>query len=352
MTPYRSSALLASAALVVGAVAAPCAAFADDTTTPPATTTPATTTITADDLTAALKAAQQPTTDAEKAGWSMHGTDAVNGQDPIRMNVLYAVSRDQLSGGGVGTLIQAQHRGTWISVRGMNALMPGVHVKRSLKAIGKQNAQWILMPEKKLNLLGNDSLVGDLTPDATLTDLLDPSQTPVTDPVTETVAADGATTYQFSSTDSDEETVAFSVTIGADDTLAELDAVTATEKDQMTFAYGAQHVSLPPRRLTVTEAQLERGAALADLPRLVRLVADDVATVVKIKAHKHAIKVGLLRSVARSTTRGLDRTLGLKALSTRAIAHGVRITGVNRHTHTRVSYTVTASGKKAVVRKG
>lgn len=352
MSPHRSSALLASAALVTAIAAAPCAAFADDTTTPPATTT-GTTTITTDDLVAALEAAVQPTTEAEKAGWSVQGTVHQNGQALVKVSAIYALTRGSLSAGSQGPVIQAEHSGTYITVAALAAEVPGLNLRRSLKAIGRASAQWVFMPEKKVDLLtGVDGLLTDVVPDAALATLVDPKQTTITGAPTQTVADDGSTTYQFTATDSDEETVAGTVTIGADGAIAELDAATATEEDASTFAYGTQHVALPAARATVTIDQLVTGSILADLPSAVHEIAVETADRAKKKAHKHAVKAAAIRSAAGAIAKSFDRVLGVKAVTTRAIAGGVRITGTDRHIHSRVSYTVKAAGKKAVVRRG
>lgn len=355
MDHYRPSALLASAALVLGAALVPVSAFADETTSP--TSTPNSTgAFTNDDLVAALKAAEAPTAAAAKAGWSAQGTATERGGKAVSLKAVYAVDRALASTGGFGTAVQAEHSGTYLSLSTVSAVAPFLHVHRALKAIKKSHATWVFEPEKSLDLLtrgdDGDSVVADIAPTAALTDLTDPTKTRLTGTPTKT-EANGSTTYTVSGTDLTETGMSgtFTLTVAADGVLNAMEVASSSETDKLTFAYGAQHVTLPAKRKTVTLEQLTQGYMLATLPKQVRSAAKTVAMLVRFRAHKHAVTAASIRSYAKRITRSIDREIGLKVFTSQPIAGGARITGTNRFTHAHVSYTVTAAGKKALVRR-
>jgi hypothetical protein len=355
MNQHRPSALLASAALVLGAAFVPVSAFADEPTSPTSTPT-STGAFSNDDLVAALKAAEAPTAAVSKAGWSAQGTATERGGKTVSLKAIYAVDRALASAGGLGTAVQAEHSGTYVSLSTFSAVAPFLHVHRALKAIKKSRATWVFEPEKSLDLLtrgdDGDSVVADVAPTAALADLADPTKTRLTGTPTRTEAS-GSTTYKVSATDLTDDGMSgtFTLTITADGVLSTVEMASSSETDRFTFTYGTQHVTLPAKRKTVTLEQLTQGYTLATLPKQVRSAAKTVAMLVRFRAHKHAVTAASIQSYAKRLTRSIDREIGLKVFTSRPIAGGAQITGTNHFTHAHVSYTVTAAGKKAVVRR-
>jgi hypothetical protein len=346
MSPYRCSALFASAALVLGATLAPAVAFADSTD-------PASGAITHDDLVAALTAAHTATATAAKAGWVAQGTATEAGSPAEAMKAIYAVDRALASGADLGTLVQAQHSGTYMTLSSFDGLLP---VRPALKALAKPHATWVFVPEKSLDLRSRDgdSVIAGIAPDGLLADLVDPEKTRLADTATKATAGDGSATYTFFQTDltGDGTSGTDTLTVNADGKLTAVKTVASAETDTATFTYGTQHVALPTASQTVTLDQLTQGVVLAALPRETKAIAKQVAKAATRHAHKKPVKAAVLRSTAKKIAKGFDRTLGLRIFSTKPITGGVRIIGTNPYRHTRVSYKVTAAGKKAVVHKG
>lgn len=344
MPSYRFSSALASAAVVLGVALVPGSAHADD----PAPTDVFTTS----GLTAALSAAQASTAAAAKAGWIVQGTASDAGAPAVAVKAIYAVDRALTSADDAGTVVEAQHSGTYSTVDGLEAYMPKARVRRALKAIAKPHATWVFTPRKKLDLSDpeGDSVIVLAAPDAALRQLIDPAQTKLTGTPTRAVAEDGSTTYSFSATDltADGESFTGTLTVDAGGTLTAVTSATRSDTIALTYGYGTQQVTLPARNKTVTSEQLIQGFALADLPRQVRSTARLVA---KMASRQHSATVGSINSAARRLTKSLNRALGLKVFATTTIARGARITGTNRYTHARTSYTVTIAGKKAVVHR-
>lgn len=346
MSSYRFSTPLASAVLVLGASLVPVSAFADD----PAGA------LTTADLAAALSAAQAPTAAAARGGWILQGTGSEAGSPAVTVKVMYAVDRALTSAGADETMVEVEHSGTYITVAGFEAIMPGRSVKRALKAIAKPHATWVFTREKSLDLSDpeEDSVIVHVAPDAMLRDLVDPAQTKLTGAPTKSVAEDGSTTYAFSATDltGDGETGTGTVTIDASGVLTTVHSESASETATLTYAYGTQEVAVPARSETVTVNRLAQGFELAVLPRRVRSAARLVARVATRGARPHRVTVDAISSAAWKSTKGINHALGLKVLTSKTIARGARITGTNPFTHARTSYTVTIAGRKAVVHKG
>lgn len=353
MPPYRSSALLASAALVVGAVLVPASAFADDTTTAPAPGT--TVDISIDQLTQALTAAKAPTTAAARAGWVTRGATTLAHQPTVDTTAIYAVDRGLTDTLNVGPLVEAEHSGTYFTVAGLNAAEPGVHIHRALKAIRKPHATWVFSPDRSLDLHNyqSGSLIALQAPDTFLDVFTDTSQFTLTGTPTETIAGDGSTTtYTFAGTHVTGGSQTDTVTINAQDVLTRVTSTTAAGSGTSDYTYGTQHVDLPAKKKTVTIKQVNQGYVLSTLPKQVRTGARVVASEANDRAQGHPVKVAAIRSYARRMARSVDRSIGLKVLTTTAIAGGVRIIGTNHFTHARATYTVRLSGKRAVAHQG
>jgi len=344
MSTYRASALLASTALALGGVLVPAAAHADTPAPGPA--------FSIADLTTALTDAEAPTASAAAGGWVAAGTDTAKGGPILPMKVIYAVDRGLTDAGSAGTLVEAQHSGTYVSLATLGAER---RTKKALKAVRKQRAAWVFMPDAALDLrdVSSDSAVAHLAPEQILKQMVDPAQTTLTGTPTATAGDDGSTTYSFTENDltmgGDPGTV--SLTISASRVLTGFTSVSATETGTGTYRYGPQQVALPPASRTITLERLVEGQFLANLPREVRSAATELAKGLTHRAHGRAVKVAAIRAAAKGFTRYTNRALGAKVFSTSSVAGGVRITGTNRYLHQHAAYTVTAAGTKAVVRK-
>ena len=346
MLPFRSSALLASAALALGAALVPASALADSTgpsSSPTFTTT---------DLVAALTAAETPTAAVAKAGWVARGTDVEGHKAPEAMTAIYAVDHGAAHVGSEISMVEADHAGTYMTLAGLG---PGRRTERALKALNRPRARWVFAPDRSLDLrdLDTNSAIAHLAPDLLLAQFVDPTRTTLTGTPTATAEADGSTTYAFDETDltADGERGTTTVTIDAGGVVTAITSATTSDSGSVRYTYGAQHVALPARASTITLDQLREGSFLATLPRQVRMTATLVAQQATSTAHHHTVKVAAIRRPAARFARFTNRLASAKILSTRPIAGGVRIIGTNRHTHTHVAYTVTSTGTRAVCHK-
>lgn len=270
--------------------------------------------------------------------------------------MVYAVDRGLADAGTEGTLVEAQHAGTYITLAGLASVMSRSRVHRALKAIKRPRARWVFTPDKSLDLHSRDggSLIREVGPDAALSDLVDPTQTKLTGTPTKTAAGDGATTYAFSATDlvDDGESGTGTVTINASGVVTAFTSVSASDTEDGTYTYGTQQVALPAKSKTVTVQRLSQGLVLSTLPHQVKLAAKLIARAATRRAHNHTVTVAAVRAVARQMVRRIDHGLGSKVFTATPTARGVRITGTNRFTRAHVSYTITATGKKAAIHKG
>lgn len=349
MSPYRSSALLAVAALALGATVVPAAAFADDAT-PPASTT--TTTLSIDQLRQELAAAETASAQAvtDQGGWSLDGTDVENGGDAQTVHAAYDGGTGILTESGVGTIVEVQNQGSYFSRALFAAEMPGV--RTALKAIAQPDATWIFQQDRSLSLLTGDGMTASLSPAGELRSLADPKASFGADP-TRTVAEDGTTTYQFTITLPDDaaDSGDTTLTIAPDGTLASMDTAGSADVSSVLFAYAPQTTIDLPTTGVVSLDRLMQGMMLATLPAETRSIATRTATQVTKVAYGHPVKARTIRSAVAVLVRRDNGAVGVKAFATHRIAGGVRIVGTNPYTRARTAYTVTAAGKKAVARK-
>lgn len=342
MSPYRSSALLASAALVLGATLAPATAFAEDT---PAT--PAVTDLTLDQLRAALTAAETTAKTAEADGWSLSGTEAASGGQAQPVHARYDGRAGILTESGTGSLIEVEKLGSYVSVDSL----AGLRFQRALKALAKPHAAWILEPDKTLDLITGDGMTASLSPSGVLRAFADPNTAFSGGDPTETVAADGTTTYRFEATTPEDTGHGGAVTLTLDPAgiLADFEEAGSAESASFSYSYATQPViAIPDKSTVVTENQLMDGVMLATLPAETRSIARRVASQV---TKKHALRAGTIRSAAAVMAARDNGEIGIRALTTEPIAGGVRIIGTNPYTHARTVWTVKVSHGKAVARK-
>ncbi|WGL53633.1 hypothetical protein P5P86_07315 [Nocardioides sp. BP30] len=352
MLPYRSSALLASAALVLGAAFVPASAFADDTTPDPTPTPTPAPAFTNADLVAALTADEAPTAAAAKAGWVSQGSVKDDGFSTEGFKAIYAVNAASEDYTSAGSAVEVEHSGTYFT---LSVLGPRHKTKQALKAIRKPHATWVFMPEKSLDLrdLQGDSSIAHLAPDAMLKGIVDPTQTTLTGTPTTTTAADGSTTYGFSQTDlsGSGDSGTETVTVNRGGVVTAFTYTDPSDAGSVHYSYGAQHVTLPAAKRTVTFKQYLEGTILADLPREVKQSATFLAKQLTHAYRKHGVKVATVRSVAKRFAKFTNSIAGAKIFSTAPVSGGVRLTGTNHFTHKHVSYTVKVSGKRAVAHK-
>ncbi len=141
--------------------------------------------------------------------------------------------------------------------------------KRVLQAINRPHASWIFVPDASLDMRNTDSesAIAQIAPDLALASIVDPAQSTLTGTPSETVAADGATTYVFALTDltSKGQSGTYTLTVDAGGVVTAIKVVSGGETDVADFAYGAQHVSVPAAGSTITLQQFTEGSFLATM---------------------------------------------------------------------------------------
>jgi len=373
MRLHRPSALLLGATLVLGAVATPGIAFAG---TPSTTGTP--TPVAASDVLAALKSAEATTASAGQSGWDEKLTASdPSGANSATMEAKYAVLEGRgyvsLSGNPSIKMIQVQSRGTYQTTPLLGSMLGAARLQRVLNAIGRPNATWIYFPDPTVDLTSADTGMTSMSPDTFLSGLVDPSATTINDgpsdtPPTQTVGADGSTTYTFDAsfvvgqsvsgsssgtgTVSDvTETGTVSVTLDASGAITRYTDDMTQEKAVGTFAYGPQHVALPAPSQVVTMEQIVRGLPLLTMAPDARKIATGTRTKVAHTSHTANHTVRVIRRVAARLALQRNGADGERVFTTRHVPHGVRIVATNPFTHAKVAYTIKAKGKRAVVRR-
>lgn len=358
MRLHRPSALLLGATLVLGAVATPSLAFADGT--------PTTTDLTPAELVSALTAAQTASKQAGATGWSQTLHEAVP-EVGITMNVTetYAINEGRGYLDVTGNFLSAkeidvQHKGSYLSTATFAEFSGAKHVARVLAAIGRPHATWIYAPDKTVDLADPADGIAVDSPDGVLAAFIDPTETAVTGTPTETVSADaGTTTYTFSATLSDSNEVTadaeagiVTVTLNASGQMTALTMKMSDDQVSGTFKYGVQHIALPTASQVVTLAQFEKGVPLLTMSSDVRKIATTTRTEVARKAHKKSSTAHLIRKDAVALAAKANKKDHEHVFSARIVKHGVRVTATNPFTHAKVSYTIKAVGKRAVLHRG
>lgn len=354
MRLHRPSALLLGATVVIGAVATPGLAFADGTTGTTTQTDVAT-------VVAALKSAHTAAAAADHDGWSEHlKVVGATAADSLNAQLTYAVQQGRgytaITGSPSVKLIEVQHTGDYVSTSSVAPAFGGSkRFKSILSAVGRPRASWIFEPDTSVDLTDPDDGFVAAAPDGLLATLVDPAETTVTGTPTQTVSADGSTTtYAFSGTDktvSGSPSAQYTVTVDADDLMTATTETFSGETDSGTFSYGAQHIYLPTGSQFVTLDRLTEGLVLAQMGPEARRIATTTQHEVAKKPHRAAATADLVRRIAKAVAREHNRGDKHRIFTTVGIRGGARITATDRFTHRKVSFTVTAHGKRTVLHR-
>jgi len=342
----RPSALLLGSALVLGALA-PVTAYADEASG-------TTTQISIDDALAAVSAAKSATDAATKGGWTAQSTDTHQDNTVETTDVAY----DAADGRGLITddndarwqQITTDH-GSYQSVASYRLITSVKRFDRVLAMLGRPDATWVYEPAESPGP-DPEGGVSNWGPAALPELLTDSSVATIVGQPTQTVAADGSTTYDLAvellgdSTDSGTITL----TVDADDVVT-ADSSDFATKSTSTYAYGPQDVPLPAASDVVQDHKVQFALRLLHMRDDAKGIADATRRAT-VRRHPHVSATTSSRRSARSYVKMLNRTYGAKVFAASDIAHGVRITATNPLTHERVVFTVRAVGKHVVVRRG
>ncbi|GLW35303.1 hypothetical protein [Actinoplanes regularis] len=168
--------------------------------------------------------------------------------------------------------------------------------------------------------------------------------------VTKTIHGDGSADYRVAN-GSDEETLhvsAASVITGRDYRVQETGVFFETSD---VYSYGPQSITLPSATSTIDAKTLKTGRAYLSMADLVKKTAGTGATSAQKAAKGGKVTMKSVRSQARRAATSTNGSAGAAVVKIKDIKGGVRVYATNPWTKKSVAYTVTASGKKAVVKK-
>lgn len=324
---FRSSLLLTAASMVVGLLVSPTAAHAADTTTK----------LSKAEMAAALKAMASTTTAAAKGGWRAKmavtgGSFAGSGSfvvDPVG-----GVALSQSNFAGEKEIEYAvQRKGTYTYLNESAS-------RSAVKMMGRPSVWYRFTAQKSLNLAAyaNENL-------PTATNLAGESEAG-----TKTAHDDGSIDYTFA--DEEEENFSYTLRLNSAGVLSSV-AMNASGffKMTLTYAYGAQRVTLPSAAVTVDAATLAKAEAYLKMPANVKKAADKGAAHTRTAAKRKTVKVASLRKIVRKDVAAVNKAAGVAMVKVKNVTGGVRVYATNPWTHKTVAYTVKAAKKKVVVKK-
>ncbi|BBH68990.1 hypothetical protein ACTI_56750 [Actinoplanes sp. OR16] len=331
----RPAVLLATATVAAGLLVAPGAAFAADTTT----------TLTSAQMAAELSAVAAASAAAGVQGWktasdyrfTFPGSPAVvDGVGSTTADLAHGRYDDRFSTAGSGSAdsFAVDGEGLWEPV-------PDGAEAQALRMMGRPAVKYVFTADEALDL---DAYLDENAPS----------------PVAMTSGIDGGgskVTHEDGSADlttADTQGADVVLHVGATGVLTGAHLAMAGNADQgavtvdMIFSYGAQTVTLPTAAATVDPATLAKGVAYLTMPATVRTIAGAAATDTRKAARNKKVEVATLRAIARTAA---TRSSPVKVTVTN-VTGGVKVSATNPWTHRSVAYTVTASGRKVVVKKG
>ncbi len=320
----RSVLLAATVSLAGGVLTAPGAAYAADTTTQ----------LSATQMVVALEPVTIATTAATKDGW----TTAMTLTGDFSGSASHVVDPSR------GIAYERFHLGDFhdnaytVAGKGRYQSLSDPKSRAAVKMMGRPAVKYAFTSDPSLTLA--EHLENSIpTPVTVLTD-------DVHHPGTKTVHDDGSTDYAMVVSGA---TVTLRVSpagtlSGAHSQVGGTDAMT------LTYTYGPQTVTVPAADAVIGEAQLARGVWYVDMPAHVKQVSRSGAAQARRAARGGTVKVASLRRIVRHEVSTFNTKAQLKMIRVKDVRRGVRVYATNPWTHKTVSYTVTASGKKVVVR--
>jgi hypothetical protein len=319
----RGALLVATASLATGLLAGPSAAFAADPSTA----------LSAAEMSTALKAVTAASTRAAAKGWKaavkMTG-DSLSGSESFIVDPAAGVAFQRFA---IGSVTVAQYVAAG---RGTYANLSDPTSRAAVKMMHRPSVRYAFTADKSVKL-DNDSIDGGISPASLLADGVDHAGT-------RTTHDDGSADYRISQ---DGATLTAHVTAAGVLTSADVNGDGMHEV--FSYAYGPQHVTLPPASATISSTTLAHGLAYLGMDATVREVAGESATDTLRAAHGHPVSLSSLRKVTQRDVTAANAGTGLKMLKTRSVRGGVRVYATNPWTHRTVSYTLNPSGRKVAI---
>jgi hypothetical protein len=206
--------------------------------------------------------------------------------------------------------------------------------------MGRPSVWYRFTAQKSLNLT---TYVNEALPTAT-------SLASESDAGTKTTHDDGSIDYVF--TGEEEEELSFTLRLNPAGVLSSV-AINAAGlfKMTLTYAYGAQRVTLPSAAATIDAATLAKAEAYLTMPAKVKKAADKGAAHTRSAAKGKTVKVASLRKIVRKDVTAVNKAAGVTMVKVKNVTGGVRVYATNPWTKKTVAYTVKATKKKVVVKK-
>jgi hypothetical protein len=320
----RSVLLVATVSLAGGVLTAPGAAYAAD----------ATTHLTAAQMVAALKPVATASTAAAKDGWkagiAVTG-DLVSGSASYVVDPSRGIAYEQFHIAGLRESTYA------VAGKGLYRTLPDHKARAAVKMMGRPTVRYVFAPDPSLTL--NKHLKdGAPTPATVLSDDVD-------HPGTKTVHDDGSASYTQVVDDA-----RVTLRVNPAGTLSGAHAQADAYAMTLTYTYGPQTVTAPAANTAIGETQLARGVWYVDMPAHVKQASHSGAAHARRSARTATVKVASLRKAVRHEVSSFNAKAQMKMIKVTDVRRGVRVYATNPWTHKTASYTVTASGKKIIVR--
>jgi hypothetical protein len=283
----------------------------------------------------ALKAMVTTTNASAKGGW--RATLAITGgsfggSGSVVVDPIGGVALSQANFAGEKDIEYAvQRKGTYTYLNESAS-------RSAVKMMGRPSVWYRFTAQKSLNLTAyaNENLptAASLASEA--------------DAGTKTTHDDGSIDYVFT----DDEELSFTLRLNPAGVLSSVAMNTADVfKMTLTYAYGAQRVTLPSAAVTVDAATLAKAEAYLTMPARVKKAADKGAAHTRSAAKRKTVKVAALRKLVRKDVAAANKAAGGTMIKVKNVTGGVRVYATNPWTKKTVAYTVKAAKKKVVVKK-
>ena len=321
--PSRSVLLVAAVSLAGGVLTAPGAAYAADTTTK----------LTATQMVVALEPVTTATATAAEDGWkaAITATGEFSGSGSYVVDPSRGIAYERYRYGDFSsTAYTVAGKGTYRS-------LPDSTSRAAVKMMGRPAVRYVFTADTSLTL-AEYLKHGAPAPVSVLSD-------DVHHPGTKTVHDDGSTDYAMVV---DDTTVTLRVNPAG--TLSGAHAKGDGYAMTLTYTYGSQKITVPAANTVIGEALLARGVWYVDMPAHVKQVSHEGADQARRAARGATVKVSSLRKAVRAEVSSFNTKAEMKMIKVKDVRRGVRVSATNPWTKKTVSYTVTASGKKVLVR--
>jgi hypothetical protein len=326
----RPAILLAAASVTAGLLVAPGAAWAAESTTE----------LTAAEMKAAVATVTEATVAAGAAGWAARadfsislGSNNLTGWQRLRIDRVHGLADSTFALAGEAESRSVLKQGTGV----YEPVVDGAG-RSALKMMGRPGVQYVFEADASVTL--DKSAPGPVELAA-----------PTVGAGTRTVHEDGTIDYRFSDPSVGDVTLhadASSVLTSAESDLAD-DGLTVSMA--IDYSYGEQNVAVPAAGETIDATTLITGVAYLDMAANVKYTATAGAADTRKAAKGGKIKVATLRKLVGKEAAAANNAAGAAVVKVKNITSGVRVHATNPWTKQSAAYTVTASGKKVVVKK-